>query len=110
MSVIPSRPVIKNYEMNPLKDDLISGYKLEEGMLVLCEDALLRAYADKKPNKTDPDFLRFMKTRYFCRVTELTFSSSYDNGTLVTFIGVYADGVKRVNTYNCVYRWIVRLS
>ena len=90
------------YEMNPESEDLISGDQLQNGLVVLIEDSMVR----EDPERADTSaysMKRLRENNQWCRVTSLRL-----HGDLVSFIGVYEDGVKRPRTFNQSYYWIVK--
>ncbi|QFG08742.1 hypothetical protein PBI_INGRID_70 [Arthrobacter phage Ingrid] len=118
--VIPVNPQIpfqlesKGYIMNPSDTDLIRGKELEDGMIVLLEDSLLR----EEPTCTeDPEHKcgsrchRAFKTSRWCKVSKLEKRMRVTGEVaLLSFVGEYADGSKSSHTYNVSYFWYVKLD
>lgn len=105
---IPEGFVPLDFIMNPATDDLIFGYDLKEGMVVLLES--LSAREDPK-RLEDVNVHPYTKNRIFenarwCLVTRITtMRGAYD---VHSFIGLYADGTKMSRTFNRSFAWIVK--
>lgn len=108
---IPAAYVPKAYEMNPKTDDLISGFDLEDGMIVLIEGSIMRE-DPRRANGTWPqesevanDYakIRARETARWCKVTKYL-----RMGPICSFIGLYADGTKISRQYNEFFYWIVK--
>lgn len=106
--VIPEDFTPLNFRMDPATEDLIRGDKLENGMVVLIEQAMHREDPDRAFNTerelTAYEMERLQRNSRWCRVTGL-----YTQGDITQFIGVYADGTKHSRTYNLSYCWYVKL-
>ena len=90
------------YEMNPESEDLLAGDELENGLIVLIEDSMVREDASRAEFDAYA-MKRLRENNQWCRVTSLR-----RHGDLVSFVGVYEDGVKRPRTFNQSYYWIVK--
>ena len=117
---IPAEFVESNFSMNPETDDLIFGEVLKDGMVVLLEDTLMRASPARKRRLEEgtakgeglgwyeQDERRLNETSRWCRIERLRLMSG--NSEMVTFVGVYSDGTKRIRTYNKSYGWFVKVT
>lgn len=104
-----------SFEMEPGRHDLLFGDELEEGMIVLVSDPNLRRdpldkIRAEKPGYYGPtwdavDEYNLIKTSCWCRVTKLQ-----RMGRVISFIGLYADGTKKVRTYHQTIGWFVQLE
>ncbi len=107
MNTIPFGYVTRSFAMNPDTDDLLFGNELTEGMVVLVEDHLF--YEDplilNKKNPSEYAVSRLNEKQRWCRIERFANGTERD---LVSFVGVYADGTKRVRTYNKSYAWFVK--
>lgn len=112
-----SNLVSKFYRMNPETDDMISnGQLLENGMIVLLEDSMIRADPDSPLSKYEVH--RAEETNRWCEVSELEIRRRFEHGEtgyaigegspLVTFVGIYSDGVKIKRSYDSSYAWLVK--
>lgn len=93
------------YTMNPATEDVIRGSKLEEGMVVLIEDSILKGDPERA-FKNDPSGFgtkRVLEVNRWCKVTDLEVEND-----IVSFIGLYHDGTKQERRYNQSYCWIVK--
>jgi hypothetical protein len=99
---IPTTQVEGTYLIDPETEDLIWGDELQEGMVVLLEDAFLgRGRLGK--DKADLERVRW------CLVTKLRFEDAHGgSGRLSKFIGVYGDGSKASRVYNTSFAWYVK--
>ncbi len=97
ISGIPSEAVDRTFVMNPETEDVIRGGELQEGMVVLLEDHMFRLplHSDKERD--------FKAT--WCQVTKLQRNVRDE---ILSFIGVYSDGVKHSRTYNRSIFWLVK--
>ena len=98
---IPSELVDKYYRMVPETDDVISGRRLQEGMVVLVESVSKRFALDY--DRSEGERLSMQVMNRWCRVEDLTIS-----GNSTQFIGVYADGYKHSRLDPITDGWIVK--
>lgn len=119
---IPSEYVQIDHQMNPKTEDLISGRKLEEGMIVLLEESILREDPERlkrleKRTGVDPEELayearyirnRLNKSSRWFRILEIEPSTNHDD--IVHFIALYSDGTKASHMFNKSYHWFVKTS
>lgn len=102
---IPAEPTDRNFTMDPRTEDLIRGSELKEGMIVLFEDSLGKdslALVPEEDIALEYYNQRITINQHWCKVTKL------QGGQIISFIGVYADGVKHSRTYNKNWVWIVK--
>jgi hypothetical protein len=97
--------VERHYEMDPKFEDVIYGWDLRDGMVVLIEDALMRG--DPARMHEPHEGRRVRECNAWCRVEQLR-ATPGPQDPLVSFMGVYGDGVKRPRTYAASYAWIVK--
>lgn len=102
--------VTMDFQMNPKTEDLLPhGGRLENDMIVLIEDHLmLMARPQEDGTFRIGDERRFLENNRWCRVTELTHSP--ENRGMVSFVGVYEDGVKHKRSYNRSYAWYAKIG
>jgi len=105
---IPKGFASKNFIMDPATDDMIYGSELEEGMIVLMGDSLIRedpAQFFQTPEEERSEYTenRLRQSARWCRVTKLRY-----HGHIVQFIGVYEDGTKVSRSYANSYAWYVK--
>ena len=93
-----------DYVMDPAMEDLIRGSELEEGMVVLVEDHLVRGDPEdlKMVSLHKSNVRRIFETSRWCMVTKL------EQGNVMSFIGVYGDGTKIHRQYSDRYCWFVK--
>lgn len=107
---IPNEIVRRGFEMNSDIEVIIRGEELQEGMVILLEEALMREnpsyHLDSNPHICD-DYRcpRIKETSQWCMVTNLK-----RRGDITSFVGVYADGVHRSRTYNESFFWLVKID
>lgn len=89
----------KFYTANSETESILYGDELEEGMVVMIEDWLLRG---EEESSSFYDQARAEENNQFCKVTRLR------KGNLVRFVGEYEDGTLRTRTFNSSYTWIVK--
>jgi len=96
-TAIPTVEVTGTYVLDPETEDLIWGDQLEEGMVVLIEDAVIC--------RTDSHggLKKRWETVKWCQVTSLR-----RQGDSIRFIGVYDDGAKAARRYHQDYAWFVK--
>lgn len=105
---IPYGIVRRGFEMNPDTDVILRGEELQEGMIILLEEALMREnpsyHLDSNPHICD-DYRcpRIKETSQWCMVTNLK-----RRGDITSFVGIYADDVHRSRTYNESFFWLVK--
>lgn len=105
MIEIPQEIVPINFEMNPASEDLIHGTELQDGMVVLLEEALFRKDPSIPLDEMRPyDILQLRTGQRWCEVSKLV-----RNGAILRFIGIYADGTKLSRMYNEAYDWFVKI-
>lgn len=111
-NLIPTETVPQYYVMNPATDDLLSrGDKLENGMIVLVEDSILRGNSNSTGIMREYEQRRALENNRWCEVTELEINHERYDGrtnTTISFVAVYADGVKIKRTYGAGYAWLIR--
>jgi hypothetical protein len=106
----------KGYIMDPRDTDLIRGRELEDGMIVLLEDAVMRDEPECPPESPEVPHTcgyrcqRALKVSRWCKVSKLEKKRNYGDNPLVSFVGEYADGSKASHTYNISYFWYVKLD
>lgn len=108
------------YRMNPETDDILeNGSLLENGMIVLAEDSMLRENAaralrvDVNTGELDDvhAFNRALSRNRWCRVSQVRCELAFDrNHPQVTFIAEYADGSKEKRRYAKDYAWLVKID
>src|SRR5690348_203673 len=96
------------YEMKPGFEDLRFGTDLRNGMIVLLADHLLRGDPERM-NENGYEAQRVKTVNAWCTVSELNVIPRFGS-PLIRFVGLYADGVKRIRTYDASYAWIVKLD
>ena len=114
--------VDKFYEMNPETDDLLAeGTELENGMIVLLEDSLMR----EDPERVDSTALgtryqqeRLREVNRWCEVMNFKVQRRFEHDDmgsvltevdpLVEFVALYSDGTKKKRRYAASYAWIVK--
>lgn len=114
---LPTDFVPLDFQMDPETDDLIRGSRLRNGMVVLVESLTSREDPSSHIAHEMNDELecesyrctRVLESSRWCVVTELL-RSDHGYGGLTSFIALYADGTKRLRTYNESYAWFVRLD
>jgi hypothetical protein len=111
---IPFQLESKGYIMDPRDTDLIRGRELEDGMIVLLEDSLMReepTCTEDADHKCGSRCYRAFKTSRWCKISKLEKNRNYGGDSrLVSFVGEYADGSKSSHTYNVSYFWYVKLD
>lgn len=104
---IPAEYTGRFVEMDPATDDLVIGYDLKEGMIVILESSHGRTDPGKTEKTSyDEEMLRVQNR--WCRVDHLR--TDYQNDAIHQFVGVYGDGTKHSRTYNKQWYWIVKKS
>jgi hypothetical protein len=104
LSQIPSEYAPKDYLMDPTTDELVAGDELEDGMIVLFEDTVLRP--DPQRGISSPyDAVALKERARWCKITRLR---RLENSQVISFVGLYADGVKMSRTFNESWYWIVK--
>lgn len=111
--------VDKFYEMDPEFEDLLShGKHLQNGMIVLLEDSLMR---EETTSRNDYAAERMREVNRWCEVSQLEIIRRYDyddqmgsviaeSAPLISFIAIYSDGTKKKRRYDSSYAWIVKLD
>ena len=101
---IPADLVDRTFVMNPKTEDIVYGENLKDGMIVLFEDNIMSKSIE---GLTDEDYswMSVIETQRWCRITHLRRSPG---SPILKFIGVYADGTKRVRTYNEDWAWLFK--
>jgi hypothetical protein len=95
------------YEQDPEFEDVLYGTDLRDGMIVMLQDTFMRG--DPARGTTDPfERQKLMSVNRWCTVTALRVHPRAGLGPLVSFMGVYADGMKFPRTYDASYTWIVK--
>lgn len=111
---IPFQLESKGYTMDPRDTDLIRGKELEDGMIVLLEDSMMReepTCTDNAEHKCGSRCHRAFKTSRWCKVSKLEKRMrAVGELALLSFVGEYADGSKSSHTYNVSYFWYVKLD
>jgi hypothetical protein len=88
-------------------EDIVFGDNLQDGMIVLIEDSLIRENLEHITGSSAQH--RADEMNRWCEVTELKVTPRYDTPSpLIKFVGVYPDGTKRVRTFCASYGWIVK--
>jgi hypothetical protein len=98
---VPEQFVDRGYEMDPALEDIWFGDELHTGMVVLLEDGLIR---EDRPRDDSYARARFRETARWCKIERFR----PVNDGIISFVAVYADGTKRVRTYNKSYAWFVK--
>ena len=107
LSEVPEGFVPQGYLMNPETDIVISGRQLQNGMIVLLEENLMREDASTHDESThELARVRAMATSRWCVIRDL--SSTSDRNRVRKFIGIYEGGVEISRTYHEDYYWIVK--
>lgn len=99
---IPEEFVTQTQEMDPQTEDVIRGSELRHGMVVVIEGTLMRE-ATPDENSHALRVSRFTAQNRWCRVTDLLVQND-----IVSFVGVYSDGVKIPRTYANSWFWVVK--
>jgi hypothetical protein len=97
----------KFYSMDPETEDLIFGSQLQNGMVVLVEDPMLRG----DPSKTHPtpaDERHVRQANRWAEVTERRRMGTRSGEVHIRFIAVYADGTKAARVYLDTIAWLVK--
>ena len=110
VSDIPEEFVPRVFPMDPEKHELIYGSELENGMIVLIEDSLVKKDAKNRPADgstdtpvwTDYDESSFQQNNRWCVVTDIR-----RRNDIVQFIALYSDGTKASRRFNESYCWFV---
>lgn len=120
LSTIPDQFEDMFYRMNPETDDILeNGSLVENGMIVLIEDHMLRESLERalKVNPdtgTIDDFYahnRALTHNRWCRVSQVHYQRAlYGNNAQITFIAEYADGSKEKRRYGRGHAWLVKLD
>lgn len=98
--------VDKFYEMDPETEDLIRGDELRNDMVVVIEDGMLRADTEHLRSRYDSE--RARANNRWCTVSSIRRRYTGDDNAIVSFIGVYEDGVKKERSFSESYCWIVK--
>lgn len=105
---IPVNFVPMDYQAHSDTEKIVRGRDLEEGDVILVADSVFR----ENPNRPDAynnEYIRdrlYTKSRW-CRVTQLEKKTAYQQ-SLISYIGVYADGSISSHTYNESIYFIVK--
>ena len=93
-----------DYMMDPATEDLFRGSDLQEGMVVLIEDHMVREDPSNlnKEGMSPYSIRRIQEASRWCMITELQL------GNIMSFIGVYGDGTKMSRMYSDRYFWLVK--
>lgn len=106
---IPEGYVPVDYAMRPDEDDIIRGFQLEPGMVVLVEEVVFRENPERLDEKVDSYTKnRLDITSQWCQVTALDTGRGMGPGNIISFIGIYSDGAKHSRTYSESIFWIVK--
>lgn len=117
--------VSKFYEMDPQFEDLVpSGTLLQNGMMVLLEDSMMRAdpatlnSSSETHNRYEGE--RAREVNRWCEVTHLEVRKRFDyddigavigeSSPIISFVAVYFDGTKKKRRYDASYAWLVKLD
>ena len=102
---IPTVMVGVSYIIDPDTEDVIFGDELENDMVVMLDEAILRGDPELIEAAGPYELQRTLETARWCRVDKL---HKPDSQGVLRFIGVYADGTKRSRAYGSGYGWIVK--
>lgn len=109
------------YMMDPEFEDLLAdGTELRNGMVVLCENPLWRKDMASAIERGGFAMRQALENNRWCQVTNLRVENRYDTDRetgevtriyqVITFVGVYGDGVKIKRSFSPNASWIVKLD
>lgn len=99
MTVIPAVEVGRQYLSDPDVDELIRGDEVQDGMVVLVADSIMRGSSLST---------RSLETDRWCRVSKIRMTRRHNAEPLLSFVGTYADGSQFPRTYSSSYFWYVK--
>lgn len=94
------------HAMDPEFEDVVFGTDLQNGMIVLLQDSLMKGDPEYIANDYDKE--RLMKCNRWCEVTQFRIINRNDDAPLIKFMGVYSDGTKYPRTYDSNYTWVIK--
>lgn len=111
--------VDKYYDMDPQFEDLLpDGTYLQDGMVVLLEDSMLRADPSRAENVHEIE--RAKEANRWATVSHVKVTKRWahnehgdalgETSPLVSFVATYGDGTKKKRSYDASYAWIVKLD